>query len=1206
MVEVWRIELLGVLRARLRDHLIDRFPTQRTAALLAWLAYHADEPTARERLADLLWPRASAAAGRTSLRKALSSLRRLLEPPGVPAGAVIEADRLAVRLRATAIAVDALEFRRLAALALRERDEARRARLCDEALGHYGGELLPGHGEAWVVREREVLARLFREVATARASALERAGDLAGAIALLRRALAGDPLREDLQREVARLLAATGDVAGALRQLRDAEKLVRRELDAPPSAELRALATELERRVRKGEGRSVAPSAPEAAAPAGPTGGLVTLLLLEAGDAGRAHARSLAERHGGRLLGESDGAVVVELARPARGLEAARERWSGATALDLAAPGDLELARALLRAANSSQVLASERIAPHLGDALVDRGRFRLIAGSPAARVFELRAAGAPETPPPRAEPARAGWLPLRATRFFGREEELAELDLVLRPGGPRLVTITGPGGIGKTRLATEAAAAARARFPGGAWFVPLAEVDRAERFAEAVASALRAPSDSADDPLGAVAAMLANDPALLVLDNLEQLGAVGAKVVGQLLSRVNGSTCLVTSRERVGLEGEVERALGPLALPVPPKGRADVAEIAPAAGVLLFVDRARQTKPDFELTARNAGAIVTLCRRLDGLPLALELAAGRVLVLPPARMLERIDERLELLVSRRRDVPARHRTLRAAIEWSASLLPPELARVFASLSVFRSAFTLDAASVVHGEDVGPAIERLVECSLVVAEPGDGPPRFRLLETIRAFAAERLSEAERASVGRRHAEHFRDVAESMRASLHSERQAEVAEELEASHDDLRAAVAFCLGRDGDVIVGYRLAHALERFWNMRGHLREGRRLLDELLEREGAPAELRVRVLVGAGALAGNLGDVAAARARFEEAVVLLRAQDAPRELAAVLNNVGALAIFAGDREAAVAAIEESVALGRRCGPVSVLAPSLASLAQIAAWRGELARAEALLGESVELLRGVGDLFRLEHSLFELGRVARWRGDLDRADGLFVESLEACRQIGDERSLAYARIQRAEVALERGRADEALAWAGESRADLERLGDPVGAGSALSTLGQAELARGRPAEARAHLERSLALLGELDSPAATLDVVGRLGEHALRENDPERARRFFARGLEAVRASDERVYAPALLEGMAAARASDAHLAARLLGAAGALRERMDARGSPSDRARRDATEAAVRAAAGAAAFDRALRAGRGLSLEEAIALALG
>jgi predicted ATPase/DNA-binding SARP family transcriptional activator len=1212
----WRIELLGGLRARLGERVVDRFATRKIAALLGYLAYHREQAATREQLVFLLWPRAQAAAGRTSLRKALSSLRRQLEPPGVPEGAVIAADRLSVRLREETTSVDAVSFRELAANALRERGAEARARRCHEAVLAYPGDLLPGHDDEWVVRERERLGRLFREAVRVSAAGLERAGDPEAAIALLRRALAADPLHEDLQRDLVRLLGAGGDLAAALRQLREVERIFRRELRAPLSPELRALALDLERRMRAPPGSHAAAPPPDPPV-ARRSRGLVTVMLVGSG--------------------AGEGERTVELDRPADALPLARELLAGGApvALDLVATGDqagLERARSLLGAANPGQVLASERVAPQLRAALatdaawlLDRGSYRLGAGPTPERVFEVRDPAGPGTPAPRARAAREGSLPLRATRFFGREAELAWLATVLEPGRSSLVTLTGPGGIGKTRLALEAAAEARARFPGGAWFVPLALVADPRRVVEAVAAAARVLQGSDGAPLDALAAAFGDDPALFLLDNLEQLGADGAAAVATLLERLPRASFVVTTRERLGLENELERVLGPLALPGAARaarrsrssGAATVADAAGFAGVRLFLDRARQVKPDFELTPRNAAAILELCRRLDGVPLALELAAGRVLVLPPARLLERIDERLDLLVSRRRDAPARHRTLRAAIESSAQLLSPALARVFSRLSVFRGSFTAQAAGAVCGDGpVLPAIERLVECSLLVAEPGtsdgDDEPRFRYLEAIRAFAGEQLDAEGRAGAARRHAEHFEALAARARPELRGDRQAEVARRLEADHDELRAAFAWSLEPRGDLALGYRLGLSLERFWNMRGHLREGRRLLDELLARKGGPPDLRAKALVGAGAFAGNLGDLEAARARFAEAVSLLRQVDAPGELAFTLNNLGVVAMALGDRDAASLAIEESVAIGRRSGAAASLgtavAPSLVTLAQIALADGALGRARGLLEESVAILREAGDLFRLEHSLFELGRIARWEGDDERADASLVESLEVCERIGDERSESYARIQRAGIALERGLAPIAREWAEAALLDLERLGDRSGTAGALAALGAVELEAGKLGEARKLLERSLALSRELDSPGATVEALGRLGVLALRQDEPARARESFAAGLEAAAKSREALPTPGLLEGAAAALVPESRFAdaARLLGAAREHRDRMGTPGRASERARLEATEAAARAGLGARRFSRASAEGRGLSLVACLDLVRG
>ncbi|HZV02416.1 MAG TPA: hypothetical protein VFF73_37265, partial [Planctomycetota bacterium] len=441
-----RIELLGGLRARVGARVVDRFPTRKTAALLAYLAWHGS--ASREALVELFWPDAGDAAGRTSLRKALSSLRRILEPQPVPAGAVLDADKLVVRIRS--VTVDALELRDGGARALRARDP----RGIAAAIELYRGELLPGHDEEWTAPEREGLRRLFRDLVAARVRELDGEDDL---LPLLERAVAIDPLHEGFQHELARLVAGRGDVPGALARLRAAEERIRRELDAPSPA-LRALAAELERR------RAAPAAVPTRDERPSRRGGLVALLL-----AGRS---------------------VLDFDRPEEALRAARARVAAeeAVALDLVATGDAHArarARALLAAAHPGQLLASERIAPSLGMALRDRGLYRIHEGK-AERVFEV--AGDEPTPAPAAPPARTGSLPAGASRFFGRDSELSALASELVPGGSRLVTLAGPGGIGKTRLALEAATRASASFAGAAWFLPLAESTEARAVAEAVA----------------------------------------------------------------------------------------------------------------------------------------------------------------------------------------------------------------------------------------------------------------------------------------------------------------------------------------------------------------------------------------------------------------------------------------------------------------------------------------------------------------------------------------------------------------------------------------------------------------------------------------------------------------------------------------------------------------------------------------------
>jgi predicted ATPase/DNA-binding SARP family transcriptional activator len=506
--------------------------------------------------------------------------------------------------------------------------------------------------------------------------------------------------------------------------------------------------------------------------------------------------------------------------------------------------------------------------------------------------------------------------FPLTLTRFFGREAEMAALRAQLvegetegQTGDTRLVTITGPGGSGKTRFAVETARSLGRHFPGGIWFVPLVDVREAERLPEALAAALgTGEAGSGSGPLREVLEALSSAASrgrcLLVLDNFEQLAETGASVVAALLHQVPGLHCLVTSRQRLRIEGEREFALVPLPTPEYPGTPERLVEFA---SVALFVSRAQGARADFQLTGRNAAAVAGLCSRLEGMPLAIELAAAWMSVLSPSQMLERLARRLglldvQVLVSRRRDVSPRHRTLRAAIESSVSLLSEPVRGFFASLSVFRGGWTLAAAEQVCGEPGEPmALEYLTELadhSLIVRvgeevnaaadRHGSGYSdevtlRFRMLETLREYAEELFQEMGYAVVSEaedRYITFFTRLAEEGTAHLTGPSQGEWMRRLHTDEANMRTMLDL-LDRKGKTVEALRIGGLLTGFWQIRGYLSEGRQLLSHLLERAGetAPPLLRAQALSGIGKFAYTQGDYDVARPSHETCLEIYRAE---------------------------------------------------------------------------------------------------------------------------------------------------------------------------------------------------------------------------------------------------------------------------------------------------------------------------------------
>jgi DNA-binding SARP family transcriptional activator/class 3 adenylate cyclase len=759
MREPWRIFVLGGLRAECEQHTISRFRTQKTGWLLAYLACSLKRIHSRDELAARFWPDADPEVGRTNLRTALSSLRRQLEPPGTPAGAVLVADRVSVCLNPEAVTIDAALFEEALQSAEVLPTDFRRIDALTRAVEQYGGELLPGCYEEWVLTERERLAQAHLGALRQLTRLLENTGDLPRALDVARRAVAADPFDEESHQDLMRLLAANGLPAAAVRQFQGLERLLREELAERPSTATRALVERIQREpasLRLFPSRLPAPGSrlPARTARAGsweghrraqrggPAGssialpaGTVTFLLtdIERSTAqwertGEAFAqvldrhdallRAAFQRHGGHEIKALGDGFLVTFSRVEEALACAiagqralaAEGWpepAGPVRVRMALhTGDVEpeqsdyhslvLHRAarMLAAAHGGQIRCSEATAALLrrdlgpGVRLVDLGLHRLRDVPLPERLYMAQYPDmAPRRfPSLRTEPVHTPRLPLQFTRFFGREAEIAALGELLRAPETRLVTLTGLGGSGKTRLAIEVAGRLGETFGGAIYFASLADLSEACQIPEALLEALGLERLCGVEPLAQIARFLEGERALLVLDNLEHLVEGGGPFVYELLVHAPRLSCLVTSRQKLEIAPEREFVVLPLPVPKSAPGVALTPErLMEVASVQLFADRARAARPDFAVTPGNVAAVAALCVRLEGIPLALELAAARASLLTPAQTLAQLGASLDVLVSRRRDIAPRHRTLRAAILWSFEQLSPELQRFFAA-----------------------------------------------------------------------------------------------------------------------------------------------------------------------------------------------------------------------------------------------------------------------------------------------------------------------------------------------------------------------------------------------------------------------------------------------------------------------------------------------------------------------------------------
>jgi predicted ATPase/class 3 adenylate cyclase len=648
--------------------------------------------------------------------------------------------------------------------------------------------------------------------------------------------------------------------------------------------------------------------------------------------------------------------------------------------------------------------------------------------------------------------------LPQQLTSFIGREKESEDVKALLSK--TRLLTLTGSGGCGKTRLSLQVAADVLEDYPDGVWLIELAALTEPALVTQTLAQTLGLREETGRPLLQTLTEHLKPKRTLLVLDNCEHLLNAIAHLADALLRACPGVKILANSREGMGTAGEVVYRVPSLSLPDPKKLQT-VISIMQYESVRLFVERAGAVLPIFMVTNANAPALASVCRRLDGIPLAIELAAARVRVLSPEQIAARLDDRFRFLTGGNRSALPRQQTLRALIDWSFALLTLPEQTLLARLAVFAGGWTLEAAEAVtpgngiEDWEVLDLLTGLVDKSLVLAQTQGDSTRYLLQETVRQYARElpRFRDAE-AEIRRRHLEYFVTLAEEADRHLDGPQQKEWFARLEADHDNFRAALDFCLqdAEPESEATGVRLTAAIYWFWFVRGYLSEGRAYLKAVLERPAAAVEpqVRARALTGAGILAREQGDDTEARTRFTQSLELAREQGDLRGVTGALNNLGMIALDQGDYATASPLYAESLELARAQGDRARIAAALNNMGNIVFYQQDYSAAQALYSECLTLARQLQNWQQTATYSNNLGLVARHQGDYEGARTLYAASLTLFLELEDRRGVAYVLEMLAALAAAEEQPARSVCLSGAAQAVRDAVG------SALPAVDQQE------------------------------------------------------------------------------------------------------------------------------------------------------
>jgi predicted ATPase/class 3 adenylate cyclase len=713
---------------------------------------------------------------------------------------------------------------------------------------------------------------------------------------------------------------------------------------------------------------------------------------------------------------------------------------------------DVHRAARIAAAGHGGQVLLSdatrglvEHDLPN-GVSIRDLGDHRLKDIVHPEHLFDLVIEGLPsDFPALRTLDARPNNLPLQLTSFVGRADEIAETIRLL--GEHRLVTLTGPGGTGKTRLALQVATELLPSFSDGAFFVDLAPIVDPDQVCPAICEALGVREEPGRDLIDTLVNRLAGKTLLLVLDNFEHL-LEAAWLMDEVLGRVAEVRVLVTSRTRLGLYGEQEQLVPPLRLP-DPRHPPEVDALSRYEAVALFMDRARTARSEFAVTNENAPAVAEICARLDGLPLAIELAASRIKVLSPDAILSRLRDSFDLLAASARNIPERQRTLRAAIGWSYGLLDEPGRRLFARMSVFFGGADLEAAEAVAnpdgelGADILDGLASLVDRSLVrQTEAEAGEPRFGMLETIREYARDRCDlEWDGDATRRRHADHFLGLAEASEAHLTGENQVTWLDRLDRDHENIQAALRWAIDA-GESDRGMRAAASVWRFWHLRGHIAAGLGWLEQLLASPVGRTAVRAKAEDAAGSLSYWQSNVPEMEGHYREALAIYRELGDRQGIAQATYDLAFVPLLRGsDLEEGERLLSDAIALYQELGDQDGMAKAKGDMGLILMMRGDYRAALPVLEDFLSLARTRGDTFRLADGLIRVADANRGLGDHDRARRGYLEALDVTERANTPGGVAAVLQLMASVDVDRGDHQRAMRLFGAGMAIAESIGD---------------------------------------------------------------------------------------------------------------------------------------------------------------------